>query len=137
MDDLAAAASVARRTLRNQFASKEDIYPTYRIVAAAIAVLYVVLLFREMLLRVPGRLEDAFPPGIKTKATRRTCAVYSRSFFSGPQAAAPIRKPTQCSMYWINPGRCSTGWRTKPGAEMRVQFAYHLFSFPSALSLTG
>jgi TetR/AcrR family transcriptional regulator, regulator of autoinduction and epiphytic fitness len=48
MDELAAAASVARRTLYNQFASKEDI-------------------FREMLQRVSGQLEHAFPPGIETQ----------------------------------------------------------------------
>jgi len=48
MDDLAAAAGVARRTLYNQFASKEEI-------------------FREMLLRVSRQLEDAFPPGIETQ----------------------------------------------------------------------
>lgn len=48
MDDLAGAAGVARRTLYNQFASKEEI-------------------FREMLLRVSGQLESAFPPGIETQ----------------------------------------------------------------------
>ncbi len=48
MDDLAQAAGVARRTLYNQFASKEDI-------------------FREMLLKVAGHLEKAFPPGIETR----------------------------------------------------------------------
>lgn len=48
MDELAEAAGVARRTLYNQFASKEDI-------------------FREMLLRVSHQLEDAFPPGIETQ----------------------------------------------------------------------
>jgi AcrR family transcriptional regulator len=48
MDDLAEAAGVARRTLYNQFTSKEEI-------------------FREMLLRVSRQLEDAFPPGIETK----------------------------------------------------------------------
>jgi TetR/AcrR family transcriptional regulator of autoinduction and epiphytic fitness len=48
MDELAEAAGVARRTLYNQFASKEEI-------------------FREMLLRVAGQLEDAFPPGIETQ----------------------------------------------------------------------
>jgi TetR/AcrR family transcriptional regulator of autoinduction and epiphytic fitness len=48
MDELAAAAGVARRTLYNQFASKEEI-------------------FREMLLRVAGQLEDALPPGIETQ----------------------------------------------------------------------
>src|ERR1700756_9100 len=48
MDDLASAAGVARRTLYNQFASKEEI-------------------FREMLLRVSGQLEHAFPPGIETR----------------------------------------------------------------------
>src|SRR5437660_3488437 len=48
MDELASAAGVARRTLYNQFASKEEI-------------------FREMLLRVSGQLEDAFPPGIETQ----------------------------------------------------------------------
>ena len=48
MDELAAAAGVARRTLYNQFASKEEI-------------------FREMLQRVSGQLEHAFPPGIETQ----------------------------------------------------------------------
>jgi len=48
MDELAEAAGLARRTLYNQFASKEEI-------------------FREMLLRVSGHLEDAFPPGIETQ----------------------------------------------------------------------
>jgi TetR/AcrR family transcriptional regulator of autoinduction and epiphytic fitness len=48
MDELAEAAGVARRTLYNQFASKEEI-------------------FREMLLRVSGQLEDAFPSGIETR----------------------------------------------------------------------
>src|SRR5579863_9319641 len=47
MDELAEVAGVARRTLYNQFSSKEEI-------------------FREMLLRVSGHLEDAFPPGIET-----------------------------------------------------------------------
>src|ERR1700734_360510 len=48
MDELAEAAGVARRTLYNQFTSKEEI-------------------FREMLLRGSGQLEDAFPPGIETQ----------------------------------------------------------------------
>jgi TetR/AcrR family transcriptional regulator of autoinduction and epiphytic fitness len=48
MDELAAAAGVARRTLYNQFAGKEEI-------------------FREMLQRVSGQLEQAFPPGIETQ----------------------------------------------------------------------
>src|SRR5499427_10026121 len=48
MDELAEAAGVARRTLYNQFASKEQI-------------------FREMLLRVSAQLETAFPPGIETQ----------------------------------------------------------------------
>ncbi len=48
MDELAEAAGVARRTLYNQFASKEEI-------------------FREMLGRVSGQLEGAFPPGIETQ----------------------------------------------------------------------
>jgi AcrR family transcriptional regulator len=48
MDELAQAAGVARRTLYNQFASKEEI-------------------FREMLLRVSRQLEDSFPPGIETQ----------------------------------------------------------------------
>jgi AcrR family transcriptional regulator len=47
MDDLAEAAGVARRTLYNQFASKEEI-------------------FREMLRRVSQQLEHALPPGIET-----------------------------------------------------------------------
>ena len=48
MDELAEAAGVARRTLYNQFASKEEI-------------------FREMLLNVSGQLENAFPPGMETQ----------------------------------------------------------------------
>ena len=48
MDELAEAAGVARRTLYNQFASKEEI-------------------FREMLQRISGQLEHAFPPGIETE----------------------------------------------------------------------
>ena len=48
MDDLAVAAGVARRTLYNQFSSKEEI-------------------FREMLVRVSGQLEDAFPSGVETQ----------------------------------------------------------------------
>ena len=48
MDELAEAAGVARRTLYNQFASKEDI-------------------FREVLLMVSRQLEDALPPGIETQ----------------------------------------------------------------------
>src|SRR5579864_5348979 len=48
MDELAEAAGVARRTLYNQFSSKEEI-------------------FREMLLRVSGQLERAFPPCIETQ----------------------------------------------------------------------
>lgn len=48
MDDLAEAAGLARRTLYNQFASKEEI-------------------FREMLIRVSGQLEHALPPGIETR----------------------------------------------------------------------
>src|SRR6202140_4538245 len=48
MDELAVAAGLARRTLYNQFTSKEEI-------------------FREMLLRVSGQLEDAFPLGIENR----------------------------------------------------------------------
>ena len=48
MDELAKAAGVARRTLYNQFASKEEI-------------------FREMLERVAADLETAFPPGLETQ----------------------------------------------------------------------
>jgi len=48
MDELAVEAGVARRTLYNQFPSKEDI-------------------FREMLLSVSARIGDALPPGIETQ----------------------------------------------------------------------
>ena len=48
MDELSEAAGVARRTLYNQFTSKEEI-------------------FREMLLRVSRQLESAFPAGIETQ----------------------------------------------------------------------
>src|SRR5438270_14051489 len=50
MDELAEAAGEARRTLYNQFASKEEI-------------------FREMLVRVSGQLEHALPPGIETSGS--------------------------------------------------------------------
>jgi TetR/AcrR family transcriptional regulator of autoinduction and epiphytic fitness len=48
MDELAEAAGVARRTLYNQFASKEEI-------------------FREMLGSASAQLEKAFPSGIETQ----------------------------------------------------------------------
>jgi TetR/AcrR family transcriptional regulator of autoinduction and epiphytic fitness len=48
MGDLAKAAGVARRTLYNQFASKEEI-------------------FRQVLLTVSRLFEDALPPGIETQ----------------------------------------------------------------------
>ncbi len=48
MDELAEAADVARRTLYNQFARKEDI-------------------FREALLKMSRQLQDAFPTGIETQ----------------------------------------------------------------------
>jgi AcrR family transcriptional regulator len=48
MDELAAAAGVARRTLYNQFASKEEI-------------------FREMLAGLARQLEHALPPGVETQ----------------------------------------------------------------------
>jgi TetR/AcrR family transcriptional regulator of autoinduction and epiphytic fitness len=48
MDELAVAAGVARRTLYNQFSSKEEI-------------------FREMLVEVSRQLEAAFPPGFETQ----------------------------------------------------------------------
>ena len=48
MDELAEAAGVARRTLYNQFASKEEI-------------------FREMLLGVSAQFEDVLPPGVETQ----------------------------------------------------------------------
>jgi len=48
MDDLAEGAGVARRTLYNQFASKEDI-------------------LREMLLRLSRQIGSALPPGIETQ----------------------------------------------------------------------
>jgi TetR/AcrR family transcriptional regulator, regulator of autoinduction and epiphytic fitness len=48
MDELAEAADVARRTLYNQFSGKEE-------------------LFREMLGRLSGQLEDALPPGVETQ----------------------------------------------------------------------
>ena len=48
MDELAGVAGVARRTLYNQFASKEDI-------------------FREMLARLSRQLENALPAGVETQ----------------------------------------------------------------------
>ncbi len=48
MDELAESAGVARRTLYNQFTSKEEI-------------------FREMLGEASAQLEKAFPPGVETE----------------------------------------------------------------------
>lgn len=48
MDELAEAAGVARRTLYNQFAGKEEI-------------------FRDMLVRFSSQLEGALPPGVETR----------------------------------------------------------------------
>jgi TetR/AcrR family transcriptional regulator of autoinduction and epiphytic fitness len=53
MDELAAAAGLARRTLYNQFANKEEI-------------------FREMLLNLSRQLEHAFPAGIETQGDVET-----------------------------------------------------------------
>jgi AcrR family transcriptional regulator len=53
MDELAEAAGLARRTLYNQFANKEEI-------------------FREMLLNLSRQLEHAFPPGIETQGDVET-----------------------------------------------------------------
>src|SRR3954451_8076967 len=53
MDELAAAAGVARRTLYNQFANKEEI-------------------FREMLERVSAQLEHAYPAGFETQGDLET-----------------------------------------------------------------
>lgn len=50
MDDLAEEAGVARRTIYNQFACKEDI-------------------FREMLMRVSRQIGSALPPGIETQGS--------------------------------------------------------------------
>jgi len=48
MDELAESAGVARRTLYNQFAGKEEI-------------------FRDMLLQFSSQLEGALPPGVETR----------------------------------------------------------------------
>ena len=48
MDEVTESTGVARRTLYDQFARKKEI-------------------FRPMLLRVSGQLEDAFPHGIETQ----------------------------------------------------------------------
>ncbi len=53
MDDLAAAAGIARRTLYYQFESKEEI-------------------FREVLADASVRLADVFPPGIETRGDVET-----------------------------------------------------------------
>ena len=53
MDELAEAEGLARRTLYNQFANKEEI-------------------FREMLLNLSRQLEHAFPPGIETQGDVET-----------------------------------------------------------------
>ena len=60
MDELAEAASLARRTLYNQFTSKEEI-------------------FREMLLRVSGQLETRFRPVSRPRAMSRRCCIWSRA----------------------------------------------------------
>ena len=75
MDELAEAAGVARRTLYNQFASKEEI-------------------FREMLLRVSGQLEHAFPPGIETQGdVEDVLRLIARADSRAAQAAGISRLP--------------------------------------------
>ena len=58
MDELAEAAGVARRTLYNQFTSKEEI-------------------FREMLLGCRDSLRAPFLPVSKPKAMPSMCSVWS------------------------------------------------------------
>ena len=61
MDDLAEAAGLARRTLYNQFTSKEEI-------------------FREMLLeKCRGILRTHFRPAWKRKAMSTRCYAWSRA----------------------------------------------------------
>ena len=79
MDELAEAAGVARRTLYNQFTSKEEI-------------------FREMLLRVSGQLEDAFPPGIETQGdVQEVLRLVGRRFWS----STGTRNTPASSAWWL------------------------------------
>jgi len=76
MDDLAEEAGVARRTLYNQFAGKEDI-------------------LREMLSRLSGQIGDVLPPGIETQGNvedvLRLTAKAVLTFQSSPQFIGLIR----------------------------------------------
>lgn len=76
MDDLAQAAGVARRTLYNQFASKEEI-------------------LREMLSRVATDMGNALPPGIETEGdvenVLRRIATAILTFQAAPEFAGIIR----------------------------------------------
>src|SRR5258707_514353 len=88
MDELASAAGVARPTLYNQFASKEEI-------------------FREMLLRVSAQLETALPSGIETQGdveeVLRLVARMILQLPSGPEPAAPLRRSgwRRCSRCYL------------------------------------
>lgn len=76
MDDLAEEAGVARRTLYNQFAGKEDI-------------------LREMLARLSGQIGNILPPGIETQGdVKDVLHLIARAIFifqSSPQFIGLIR----------------------------------------------
>lgn len=88
MDDLADSAGVARRTLYNQFASKEEI-------------------LREMLGRLSNRLRDVLPPGIETQGDVETVLrLVAKAIltFQAPPAYAGLLRMTVADVHrhpWI------------------------------------
>ena len=101
MDELAEAAGVARRTLYNQFTSKEEI-------------------FREMLLRVSGHLEEVFSPGVETQGdVEEVLRLVAASFWSCTGAGIP-RVPAnggcRLPLVSVDRGGVRRGWTPRPSA---------------------
>ena len=106
VDELAEAAGLARRTLYNQFASKEEI-------------------FREMLLRVSGQLEDAFPAGIETQGdveeVLRLVARIILELHKGSCRASPVRQLPAASCR-CDERRARRAQRRPPGTRAKPRF---------------
>lgn len=112
MDELAEEAGVARRTLYNQFSSKEDI-------------------LREMLLRVSARIGSALPPGIETQgdveAVLRLIARAVLDFQAPDEFVGLLRMTTADSRQfpWIATALDSV---LKPYLERFARYLSHLTS---------
>ena len=110
MDDLAEAAGVARRTLYNQFARKEDI-------------------FREMLLRVSAQLEHVYPQGIETQGevgeVLRIVARLVLKLHKNPEYLGFLRMVVADSRHfpWIAADLAAV---MKPPADRLIRYLTHL-----------